>query len=324
MLFYLLFPFLAAAAPNACETKDIRDHLPKRVADYFRRPQRKGGMGWCYAYTAADLLSARLGLPVSPPDVALTYHRFAPYQEARVPDSGPRGYREGTEGGYISESITTARDTRRGVCPESVLPMDSLRGDHDPERFVKALKQLQNFRDRFRRDKREVANFLQNYDCELRIQDQLPHVNINDVLDIVERSAGKTVVEIAGALADKNCAGKRIRVPKDVRPVLIFNDPKFRIAHFIDRALEKNAPVTLSLPYGALSGDLSDKTLHAVTVLGRKVVDGKCHYLIRNNAADSGCGHYAENLRASCTPDDTLLLPEDTIRQMADSIEFLR
>jgi hypothetical protein len=65
-LIFIQFTAVNALADGACSTIDLR---PKLGA-----PRDQGDSGWCFAHTAADLLSVKLGKRVSAYDLAIGHH----------------------------------------------------------------------------------------------------------------------------------------------------------------------------------------------------------------------------------------------------------
>jgi hypothetical protein len=82
-----------------------------------KRPRHQDTIGWCYAYTAADLLSYKTGKTISAIDVANAYNNVGTFAmlDRLV------GVKESElEGGLIANAASAALD--RGLCPEEKLP----------------------------------------------------------------------------------------------------------------------------------------------------------------------------------------------------------
>ena len=78
------------------------------------RPRDQGSLGLCFAYTAADLVSQRLGRPVSALDGAFRYFQSQGQVNLAVLQAG----------GSTAQVVVSAE--RRGFCPEKSLPSDAL------------------------------------------------------------------------------------------------------------------------------------------------------------------------------------------------------
>lgn len=93
--------------------------------------RHQGDIGWCYAYTAADLLSARLGRPVSAVDIAMIFNERVSAQihsgiENLVKGRNPFAPETRREGGFIGDAVRDVAE--RGVCWETDVPSQNLVG----------------------------------------------------------------------------------------------------------------------------------------------------------------------------------------------------
>jgi len=57
-----------------CAPMDIRPMHP-HLSEMWNNPRDQDGVGWCYAYAAADLLSVEAGMNVSAAELSYRYNR---------------------------------------------------------------------------------------------------------------------------------------------------------------------------------------------------------------------------------------------------------
>ena len=123
-----------------CTNKDIvrdifknpdRSTESKRtLSKLFSTPRNQGNVGWCYAFTAADMLSIEIGTPVSPMHMAALYNK----QEYNDPSiisflnrkaTGLMREDEGElyEGGHIHDALEYSIENGR-ICTEAQMPFE--------------------------------------------------------------------------------------------------------------------------------------------------------------------------------------------------------
>ncbi len=107
--------------PPDCSPKDLREKMPP-IRD-------QDSVGWCYAFTAADLVSFKIGDEISPIDIANSTEQnrdsFTQKIAAHFVQPSSIKFRGGTNperpGGNMQEAIDAAQE--KGFCRESDLPI---------------------------------------------------------------------------------------------------------------------------------------------------------------------------------------------------------
>lgn len=321
-LLILLFSFLPPAAQAGCEPFDLRDAMPSELKKHFSTAHTKGGMAWCFAFGAADLLSARLGKIVAPGDMALTYHRFSADPEARLPEHGYKSLEEGSNGGgSLSEAVIAAQKRGKGVCLETSFPMPGGAQLKKSTEYLEAFQELQSVRNRMRRQK-DIEPVMQMQACELKIQKQFPELDAETLWKIVAQNLNNSLVDVLGKLADQNCDGKRIPLPPGIRSV----ERENRQANFsdvADKEMKAGNMVSFFMDGHLLRKDIPVNGEHQLVILGQKEVKGECQYVVRNSWG-SDCQQYTPRFRPSCNATEgTFLLPKKDFNKVAGAIEYL-
>ena len=99
-----------------CSAVDNLNGFPEASTEN-KRPRHQDTIGWCYAYTAADLLSFKTGKTISAIDVANAYNNVGP---VAMLDRLMGAKESEIEGGLIADAASAA--LKRGLCLEEKLP----------------------------------------------------------------------------------------------------------------------------------------------------------------------------------------------------------
>lgn len=251
----LLSPCIAHAA---CSALDYRGKRLGPVRD-------QGASQWCFAYSAADLISYESGQQVSASGIALNYLAGG----VNIFDKVFHG--RGDDGkGFASEAIESSRKT--GACLEEHLKSD-------PQAFREYI--ILRGKD-FKLDPlaQKYWDICHKPTCREGFQSSLfPIENFCDVWEIV--SGGKlTSNESLAKRADLLC-GPKVKFASAPPTYQISNiaNPNFR--KWFDTALESGRPVEIGYSDYIWSADQG--ATHSSLVVARRSVGARCKYLVRGS-----------------------------------------
>ncbi len=277
------------------------------------------GIGWCYAYTAADLLSHKYGKIVSAFDVANNYNN----EEMRSwLAQDVFGVRESEmEDGRIKSAIKHSVD--RGVCLERNVRSSDFNFARTSE-LVDELKKLEEYKDSFDQSikssghyssqgssvnakKRQLARQKIKHkkivdffgDCSqlngASWRNLFPGITNQQIIDVLFRS-GKT--DIINEMVKEGCRNKRV-VLEDIEVKttgILFSDSKDHL-DVVDEQLNKNNIVGISYYASILREPMSEVSGgHGSSIVARRFnkSTNSCDYLVRNSWGE-GCSSYSDD-----------------------------
>jgi hypothetical protein len=88
------------------------------------QPRNQAGIGWCYAFTAAELVSHKLGYPISATDIAIGYN-YRSEATVGIITKLQRLLRNPElpiQAGDVEEALTLNANFRTGFCREETIP----------------------------------------------------------------------------------------------------------------------------------------------------------------------------------------------------------
>ncbi|MFA6237486.1 MAG: hypothetical protein WC635_09190 [Bacteriovorax sp.] len=228
--------------------------------------RNQDSVGWCYAYTAADLLSFRLKKKISA--VSLYNSQVSIQDDINTVD--------GT-GGDISKSITEYLKKKNSLCLEEDLPSSDFQfcTYANYVSFLRSLYQsVQN-------------NTLTNSQClNQNLKAAFPGANFQTVKAYTRKYGTKNLAEY---LSEFQCKKKSF-VGFKVTPIDRYL-PRFdkeTLLKNMDEILNKGEIVGLAFQYEKMTESKNDNRReggHAAVVVGRRQnsENGDCEYLIRNS-----------------------------------------
>jgi hypothetical protein len=274
----------AKANETRCHFIDLRDQLPE-VRD-------QGGVGWCYAFATADMLSQKLKTNISALDIALAYNHDKStlaelYWYRKLPSPVD-------EGGTIATAIRAV--TSEGVCTEDEIPSDTARA-------IQAIKSIlretasasQPTTERFNEPIEEKGDLVFSLSKSV-----FPNLTRSD-FDYAYKHA-PSPNRFIEQIRQKGCR-KRIQV-KGIHINEVTNPRGFLDA--INQSLNNNRIAGITYSYSRMfPGSLlflskeakqnSLRELHDSTLVGQRLDQetGRCEYLLRNSYGKdwlkSGC-----------------------------------
>lgn len=251
-------------AQNACSPVDLRGPRLGAV-------RNQGGSNVCWAYAGADLLSYRLGQRISAVDLVSSQRLRE--RQAFLSILNRKRYQGANLNSADSEISAIPFAARRGLCLEHDLP-DSIPAE--PDDLVLTLSQG---RDNllYLIQEKQFPDRITGQSCGPAL-DSLPLLSQAELLKIIAAVPAATgEAGVLNALVDAECSGRRLPPYSIQLHVDYSSDLKA-----IDQQLSRGNIVGISYNPSIAYGDLALDGRHLSTVVGRRLKDGKCQYLVRN------------------------------------------
>lgn len=324
----------SAKKQKSCTNKDNRKPPLATVKDgkvVKNNMRNQDSIGWCYAYSAADMLSHKMGQEFSAIDVANAYNdtRSVYFWENEKKESE-------LEGGYITKAANSAK--KRGVCLEKNLPSCDFKFADNSSNYIKQLRAVEGLYDTYYKDTTEdgmiwgrnkkiggdldraISSFTTGV-CRPSypgIAPLFPEVSMDEFVDVLGKSCSAN--DCVDRLVDMSCK-PRVKIPENLN----FKDEDSSVDSMLAR-LDKE------LNQGDIAGILySSKTLydrydykganHASTIVARRfnTKTNSCEYMIRNSWGSS-CGY--SDPRIECT-EGNLWMPEEYLRRTVYGVTYV-
>ncbi|HEX7673362.1 MAG TPA: hypothetical protein VF412_04275 [Bdellovibrio sp.] len=285
------------AADNAqtCSTTDLSK------SPGLEAPINRDGTGWCYAYSAADLVSFKMKQRVSAFDIAANFHemirtsiikRFTHVKTQNIIDSG----------GNIDEALESV--SGKAVCSEKELPSDY--NNNDLQKYLRKVMALPGKQE----DAASCAAISKAY----------PTILSKDIKGILEAYGGdRRIIELAKA----SCK-HRIQVSD-----LKFHTEKIKNQDIsiLDTQLDKGNIVSFEHDPGFffLGPNYNpDKKIydHQATIVGRRFKDGQCQYLVKGSSGRDKNYKYAAPYKDNNTG-GYVWVDKDTIAKFTGSMTYV-
>jgi len=340
---------------NSCSSVTLFEVAPQ--IDINRA--RNQPMGWCYAYSAADLFSIKLGKPISAVAIASNYYRNIPKAErlreyrSAGPEDSFLGYEGGVNRGVLNAALLDGR-----VCTEAsvssefeVFRPDSMsrselrdRSQRVNQEYIDSVLDLEGYHSVLKHWNREKSRGrqLKDTDCSQgvqpsevrRVADRLfPGINIDGLMEIASRVSRD---EFYSEVVKRSC--EPVLIPKQWRvyewePEVLHSEPRGEDAAeitltVIDQQLKKRNPVmigisseTLTVPESGYRGKTFRDIDHSVLVVGREWMEStqECYYQLKNSWGLS-CKDYPSAL----CKDGVLWVREKDMKTMTGAVTWVQ
>ncbi|QDK36572.1 hypothetical protein [Bdellovibrio sp. NC01] len=314
----------------SCGTIDVRDGMQGDLKKHFQTPVNQGSVGWCYGYAASDVLSQKVGQPVS------AVHTSAYYQTqigtlGRWGRSILYGADGETTGGFIGAALDEMKElgmacTTRGVTSQGVFPYELTPGyvsRGDTAFFIDGISKIQN-------------NTCDSY-CEQKMSYMVkhftPNLTMSQLISYVRSNSQLKIDQLLFNIVDASCGNNKVRVypwlkvqsgveqPQPNTKNYVGIDETRTFIYKLNKALERGKVVGLEYnakyitEVGGVFGGF-----HASTVIGRKMINGQCYYNVRNSWGKT-CSYKPGII---CSPDDgSYWVQKDTMRLMSTKIVYV-
>lgn len=296
--------------------------------------RNQGNIGWCYAFTAADLVSQKLGVRVSAADIAFQYttkysedyNSFVEsLNQTTISAAKSAGYSNEKTQKMLQKKVTVSEGLRKGGEPREAISYTQKGGfcleknlpsqNTDLERNIENIEKIENH-------KRNL-NLTNQLPCAADYDDlqrMFPNLRLSDYLDILKRASIENIPKL---MADRTCQPRiksadlsfkrQYASERKDRPVL-FNK--------LDEQLNKKTAV--GIVYNAeviTEGSTEDKTNHASIVVARKYNpdSGFCEYLVRNSWGPS-CDGYTPIYKCE---QGNIWVPKEALMNSMNEIDYI-
>ncbi len=318
MFFVLLLTtslFSTFAFGMRCEPVDLRDRLGPIL--------NQDEVGWCYAYTAADLVSFKLKQRVSPIDIAAIHHRKNDHDDAKsLALAFGRGSELGT-GGIASSAILDSQEAG-GFCDEKSINANDLSSSTE---LNEALKDLNST---------SLTNFgkenISYDDCVKleRAKKLFPGVSVDEIQELAKR---EYIINLVSAVSDKACNPRIMPNPpfktknlvnysEKIKNVLPMTRNQFSE---VDRVISSGKPISIGIfmeRFYDFGGAPNKHAKHAMTIVGKRFnpETGECEYIVRNSWGPECSARYKATV--SCE-NGTLFISEKELRKAVYSADYI-
>ena len=277
--------------------KNFEDSCSKRPTNLSNLlpPHRdQDSIGWCYAFVAADLVSAKLGKDISGFDVALGYESKA-FKDAIV-TPGSIG-----EGGDVSRAIRAGWNV--GYCEEKNIapPPSGLFYHVGP--LMKTLEGV------YKKMEGMAVSV-----CDL--QSSFSHISKNLKIQDFENILKASTYSEALELLRKRACPNRTSINQEFKIEEVFYpNTNYEAKYVIQDHLLKNRPVGINVDLRSIlkEANLEEAAAHAMLVIGQERNEqNECVFIVRNSWGKS-CSAF-DREKVTCERDGTLRIRPEVLK----------
>ncbi len=240
--------------------------------------RHQDGMGWCFAYTAADLLSDKYKKFISAIDISNSYQKHPKVIESLGKEIPASSFYSG----QIAAALITPQN-KGGVClEEDVDSRDYLNAENS--KLINDLMEIENFV--FYKN-REIAISCEEF--RLDILKLFPNLKLYEIAKIINQA---NRVNILDKLIEEACNSRiNINIPRDkisLKTIINNQNNIEDIIKNLDQALESKNIAGIVLYNSIYTNPMLPKTqeqYHSNTVVARRFNKKTqiCEYLLRDN-----------------------------------------
>ena len=286
-----------------CTPVDLRG--PKLGAVF-----NQGNLGWCFAYTTADLISYRIGQKVSAVDLGINFYQ-------KMPEMPRNDLLSVSSGGNDMGAMSFAKNE---YCSENELPSDNFvipkecltsNQNIDASGIFKIIEGIHD------------RNATSLSSCEVKIISALFRNTSADFIETTMLERSMSSFEKIIQLKEKNCTDKKIINKLKMRSGMRSGADSLID---VDEQLNKSNPVSLNYnAYFLLKNSSSNEIAnHYSSIVGRRhsSENNTCQYLIRNSwGAD--CSIYPAPYNEQCE-EGNIWVDEDVLGDAILGIQFIK
>jgi hypothetical protein len=235
-------------------------------------------IGWCYAFSAADLLSYHEGVTVSASDIAINYNKMF-YADHTADFGGVH------EGGYPALALRNI--LKNGYCLEKDFPSEVLdKNSLSSLPYYFLLNKLSDYQSEAQSNK-VTSNVYCKFIHDTIVSKIFPGVLYKDFEEIYKKGAQSSLIK---QLNEASCEKKRQPFKHRYKIVEKRSSRKNLLETHNDlmRELENNNPISISINFDLLNQPFHGQhnvSNHAVILAGKawNKSENRCEYLIRNS-----------------------------------------
>ncbi len=301
-----------------CQNLDIRDSSPK-LKKHFSTPRDQAGMGWCYGFTAADLLTAELGVPVSSAHVATIYNdKLATSLVFRAKTTNLSSFISRSlgkdniyEGGRSNLAVEKVSHFGK-ICLESTIPYNGY-GWEKVSEVVKELELLKASLDNKSKTSRsEVCSSITEFLRKNPFRD-------TSAAELYETLLNYNLNTAFNKIVTEHCDTNLVDVGKIKVKKLKIKEQKQFFKNTVDQ-LKKGKPVEFSYDIKHIA-DFSG--FHSSLFIAMKWDNNKCQFKVRNSWG-SGCDSYDPDKIESCnSKEGSYWISDERYYEMVKNISFI-
>jgi hypothetical protein len=297
-----------------CSNVDIKEKMSPNLIKHFNEPRDQDTIGWCYGFAAADMISAKIGEPVSSAHVSANLNRKVDQSyylkfgwKITRKFKSKNAFEKVYEGGLINMALEESIKTKK-LCSESDFPFDK-QGKYTTWLLIRRLEKLKKLYDETGKSSNVICQ-----NAISIINDNSLNINPMDLLNLLKNESLN--INLTKIIAE-NCKNK-IPIPKykikNIYKPYWVKKPKKIVRSMIQqyfkkikKQLEKGKPIGIEYDIKFIT---PFKGGHASVVTGMKWVDGKCLIKVRNSWG-KGCESYDSNEIESCNKESGEFLVND-------------
>lgn len=293
VLFLGLFLFSFASFSEDC--KDVlveTKHMPKN--------NNQGNLNWCFAWTAADLLSTFEETPLSAYDIALQYHNHEAIRDESVKKYTDVG---GNDGAALIVALQG-----KGPC----LERETNYTGGDWEKLSAMIEELSD------PDKTLIDSI-----CDHGFREEGPFKGLSsEIIKILNKLSGDKKM---AALLDVTCSERhQFKNKYGVGTRAIENFSQDKIMEKLDSLLNAKSPAAIAYNVDLIMAPAdfkAEEANHSSTIIGRRKnpESGQCEYLIKNSWGD----RCPKRATVECTKGN-YWVPRETLKNNVFEINWLQ
>lgn len=299
MLLLLLALFSAPAFAADCEAVDLRPQLGA--------PRDQADTGWCFAHTAADLMSVKLGKRVSAFDFAVQFIANDLEEWRRSP--GIVGYLAQHPGfyGWIKK---IRRDEPENFLPSHIFSLKGIFNQGGSEDAALLLSNLRgacldaHFEDGEAGFEKSIVELRRMLSVSRKRGDPVEHA-LALALEWVDARCGRRLRYTRPALPESHYIAKSLDelLEKKRDPAFALREKQAGLVREIDINLSAGRPVAIG--YNAFDvmklsrGEDPNSGDHSSLLVARRKIQGECRYFLRNSWGEN-CNIYSAKFKTRC------------------------
>lgn len=276
---------------NQEKNQRICTRIDNRKDPLKRKMRMQGEDGWCFAFTAADLLSHKYGKLVSAFDVANTFYErsgWGTWQKSIL------GKKESDLSFGLAEGAMLLA-LQRGFCLEEIIK--SSKGEFDKmSAIINELKKLEEYKRDFDDFHNKNEDKWQSFALCAPLKNEgwreiFPELNDKQIYKVLFMASQESILN---SMVNEGCKSKRIKMNDISVKMTRFNPFTWSYLETIDEQLNKKNIVGISYNSSILFDPYAEaKGSHASSIVARKFnkKTNSCEYLVRNSYGED-CERY--------------------------------